>query len=69
MSGGHYFIERTHDGRFIAKEKGEGEPSASFATQEEAIAYARSLNPHDHPDVERVRNTEFGGRDQWRSAR
>ena len=36
-------------------------------TQEEARAFAKKLNPADHPDVEHVRNTKGGRRDKWRS--
>ena len=28
----------------------------------------KELNPDDRPDVERVRNTNVGGRDKWRSS-
>ena len=64
----HFFIEQTRDGKFVAKERDQDEPRDFFNTQEEALAYARRMNPADHPDVERVRNVEGGGRDQWRSA-
>jgi hypothetical protein len=63
----HYFIEQTDDGRFAVRAKGSERASALFETQQEAIAHAKKLNPDDHPDVERVRNTETGGRDQCRS--
>ena len=69
MPGTHFFIERNAAGTFVAKVEGEGEPKESFGTQEEAVAHAKMLNPKDHPDVERVRNTESGSRDQWRAAR
>jgi hypothetical protein len=63
----HYFIEQTDDGGFAVRAKGSERASALFETQQEAIAHAKKLNPDDRPDVERVRNTETGGRDQWRS--
>jgi hypothetical protein len=63
----HYFIEQTDDGRFAVRAKGSERASALFDTQQEAIVYANKLNPSDHPDIERVRNTDTGGRDQWRS--
>jgi hypothetical protein len=63
----HYFIEQTDDGRFAVRAKGSEHASALFDTQEKAIAHAKKLNPNDHPDVERVRNTESGGRDKWRA--
>lgn len=65
-NGKHYFIEETHDGKYIAKPKGEEASGPFFSTQAEAIAYAKQQNPNDHPDVERVRNREGGKRDQWR---
>jgi hypothetical protein len=65
----HYFIEQTDDGRFAVRAKGSTRASAVLATQEEAIARVKELNPNDHPDVERVRNVEAGGRDKWRSDR
>jgi hypothetical protein len=37
-------------------------------TQREAIERARELNPSGRPLVERVRNTDRGGRDKWRKA-
>jgi hypothetical protein len=42
--------------------------SAVLDTQEAASARVKELNPNDHPDVERVRNIQFGGRNQWRRA-
>jgi hypothetical protein len=35
-------------------------------TQRAAIDRAKELNPNDHPDVERMRNTEAGRRGKWR---
>jgi uncharacterized protein YdaT len=62
----HYFIEPTH-GRFAVRAKGSIRASAVLDTQDEAIARVKELNPNDHPDVERVRNVETDGRDNWRS--
>jgi hypothetical protein len=42
--------------------------SAVLDTQTEAIARAKELNPSDHPDVARVRETDTGGPDKWRKA-
>lgn len=67
-TGKHYFIEQTDDGRFAVRAKDAEHASAILNTQAEAIARARELNPDDHPDVERVRNVQSGGRDQWRPA-
>jgi hypothetical protein len=35
--------------------------------QKQAEELVKKLNPDDKPNVERVRNTKGGGRDQWRS--
>jgi uncharacterized protein YdaT len=66
-TGKHYFIEQTDDGRYAVRGKGAERASDILDTQREAIERANELNPSDHPDVERVRNTKEGGRDKWRS--
>ena len=66
-TGKHYFIEQNDDGKFAVRAKDSDRASAVFNTQAEAIAHAKTLNPADHPDVERVR--EVGpGPDKWRHA-
>lgn len=65
----HYYIEQTEDGRYAVRSEGSDRASAVLDTQREAIERARELNPNDHPDVERVRNTSKGGRDKWRPSR
>jgi uncharacterized protein YdaT len=67
-NGKHYFLEQTDDGRYAVRAKGSKHASGVCDTQREAIDRANELNPEDHPDVERVRNTEVGGRDKWRRA-
>jgi uncharacterized protein YdaT len=64
----HYFVEQTDDHRYAVRARGSQHASGIFDTQREAIDQANKLNPDDHPDVERVRNTEVGGRDKWRRA-
>jgi hypothetical protein len=64
----HYFIEQMKDGRYAIRPKGSERAAGTFDTQREAIERANQLNPDDHPDVERVRNTDVGGRDKWRRA-
>jgi hypothetical protein len=64
----HYFIERRDDGHFAATAKGGQRASGLFDTQKRAIEFVREVNPNDRPDVERVRNTNFGRRDRWRSS-
>jgi len=66
MTGKHYFIEENADGKFAVRAKGSERASKLFDSQKEAEAHVKELNPDDKPDVERVRNTLTGGRDQWR---
>jgi hypothetical protein len=67
-TGKHYFVEQTEDGRYAVRPKGSARAAVVADTQREAIDRAKDLNPDDHPDVERVRNTNAGGRDKWRPA-
>jgi len=67
-TGKHYFVERNVEGRFTTIANGADRVSGIFDTQAEAIEYAKQLNPDDHPDVERVRDTKSGKRDKWRPA-
>jgi len=67
-TGKHYFIEQNDEGKFTTTAKGADRASGVFDTQREAIDHAKKLNPDDHPDVERVRNTSGGSPDKWRSA-
>lgn len=62
----HYFIEQTNDERYAVRAKGSHRASGIFDTQHEAIDRAHELNPNDHPEVERVRDTETGDRGKWR---
>lgn len=59
------FIEQQTDGTYAVKEG--TRTIATGATQEEAIQKAHERGPGVKLDIERVRNTEAGGRDQWRS--
>ena len=65
----HYFIEENADGKFAVRAKGSQRASGLRNTQKQAEALVKQLNPDDKPNVERVRNTKTGGRDQWRSER
>jgi len=67
-TGKHYFIEQNEEGKYTTTAKGAARASGVFDTQKLATEYAKQLNPNDHPDVERVRNTPKGGRDKWRPA-
>lgn len=64
----HYYVEQTDDGHYAVRSEDSDRVSGVFDTQREAIERAKELNPHDHPDVERVRVTDRGARDKWRSA-
>ncbi|HEV2578828.1 MAG TPA: DUF2188 domain-containing protein [Acidobacteriaceae bacterium] len=66
-TGKHYFIEQNDDGKYAVRAKDSDRASALFATQAEAIRHVKSLNPDDHPDVERVRQ-RGNGPDKWRPA-
>jgi hypothetical protein len=68
-TGKHYFVEQTDDGRYAVRAKGSTRASDILKTQGAAIERVAELNPHDHPDVERVRTTEKGGPDKWRSSK
>jgi uncharacterized protein YdaT len=65
----HYFVEETEDHHYAVRARGSDRASAVVDTQREAIKRALELNPHDHPEVERVRNTQVGGRNRWRSSK
>lgn len=63
----HYFIEKNEDGKFAVRAQDSQHASSLLATQAEAIAEAKRLNPADHPNVERVRHVGSGP-DKWRAA-
>ena len=65
----HYFVEETEDHRYAVRARGSDRASSVLDNQREAIERAIELNPNDHPDVERVRNTQVGSRDRWRSSK
>ena len=65
----HYFVEETEDHRYAVRARGSDRASSVLDNQREAIERAIELNPHDHPDVERVRNTQVGNRHKWRSSK
>lgn len=65
-TGKHYFIEENGNGKFAIRARGSQRASRLADTQKEAERLVKQFNPEDHPDVERIRNTRAGGRDQWR---
>ena len=66
MSDDQMFIERRPEGDYAVRRKGSERASDVLPTQKEAIERARELNSDRQPLVERVRDTDRGGRDKWR---
>jgi Uncharacterized protein conserved in bacteria (DUF2188) len=62
------FVERREQGDYAVRRGNAERASAVERTQREAIDRAKELNPGGRPVVERVRNTDAGGRDKWRKA-
>ena len=62
-----YFIERRPEGDYAVRKANSERASAVAPTQAEAIEKAKTLNPEATIEVERVRDTETGGRDKWRA--
>ena len=60
------YIERLEDGRYAVRERGKP-PITTAKTQAEAIAAAHRIFPDVNLDIERVRDTDRGSRDKWRS--
>jgi hypothetical protein len=61
------FIERREkEGDFAIRRPDSDRASGIEDTQAEAIERAREIDPNATIEVERVRNTDRGGRDKWR---
>lgn len=60
------FIERRPEGDYAIRRPGSERASGVEPTQAEAIDRAREIAPNSAILVERVRNTDVGGRDKWR---
>ncbi|WP_244285751.1 DUF2188 domain-containing protein [Caballeronia concitans] len=60
------FVERRPEGDYAVRRPNSQRASDVLPTQREAIERARELNRGHDPLVERVRNTDKGGRDKWR---
>jgi len=56
------YIEQRPDSRYAVRWGNAQRASVVMDTQREPIEWAKE------PDIERVRNTEKGGRDKWRKA-
>lgn len=61
-------IEKRDDGTYSVKRAGKKKASAVTATQKEAVARARQLEPGNAPIVKRERKSTEGKRGQWRKA-
>jgi hypothetical protein len=53
-------------GRLCGKKTGFGKGQCNTSNPSEAIERAREMNPDAAVHVERVRDTNVGGRDKWR---
>lgn len=61
-------IEKRDDGTYAVKRAGKTKASAVTATQKEAVARARALEPGAGPIVKRERKSPEGKRGTWRKA-
>ncbi len=60
------FVERRPEGDYAVRKADSQRASAIEPTQKQAIERAKELAPDAKPHIERVRNTDAGGRDKWR---
>jgi hypothetical protein len=67
MSKDQLFVERRLQRDYAVGRGNAARPSPVLSTQAEAIARAKKLSPKGTPLVERVRNTDVGRRDKWRT--
>jgi hypothetical protein len=68
MKKDQLYLERRPQGDFAIRRPNSQRASDVKPTQREAINRARELNPKGTHLVERVRNTNVGRRDKWRTA-
>lgn len=61
-----FFIEQREQGDYAIRRPGSERASGVAPTQSKAIEQAKKLDPSAAILVERVRNTNVGGRDKWR---
>jgi hypothetical protein len=66
MAYDEFFIEQRDVGDYAIRRSGSERASGVEQTQREAIERARQIDPGATIHVERVRNTNVGGRDKWR---
>ena len=67
MSKDQLYVERRPQGDYAIRRPKSQRASDVKPTQREAIDRARKINPRGTPLVERVRNTDVGRRDKWRT--
>jgi hypothetical protein len=66
MAKNELYIERREQGDYAVRKPGSERASAIVPTQTKAIERAREISPNAALHVERVRDTNAGGRDKWR---
>jgi hypothetical protein len=66
-NGGQLYVERRPQGDFAVRRPGSERASDVLPTQRKAIDRAKELEPNSTPMVERVRKTDVGHPDKWRS--
>lgn len=66
-NGGQLYVERRSQGDYAVRRPGSERASDVLPTQREAIERAKELEPNSTPMVERVRKTNVGRPDKWRS--
>jgi hypothetical protein len=67
MSDKRIYVEQREEGDWAVRRAGSERASDVLPTQKEAIDRAKELEPDATPHVERVRHTDQGGPDKWRS--
>lgn len=65
---GNIYVEQRPEGDYAVRREHSQRASDVLSTQKEAIIRAKELEPNKAFLVERVRNTDVGGRDKWRRA-
>jgi ABC-type hemin transport system substrate-binding protein len=66
MSGKLFIERREKEGDYVIRRAGSERASGHEDTHAEAIERARKIDPDAAILVERVRDTDVGGRDKWR---
>ena len=61
------YVERRVQGDYAVRRPGSERASAVESTQRQAIERAKQIEPNSTPMVERVRNTDVGHPDKWRT--